>query len=128
MARRQSIYIESFPHKNPIPAACRIGNLVETGLLHGTDPTTGKFGATIEEQCRLMLGHMKTLVEAAGGTTEDIIKVTVWIRDRDMRPALNVPWVEMFPNKESRPARHTMKGDFDEAAKLIECSFTAVIG
>ena len=35
----------------------------------------------------------------------------------DMRPALNTPWVEMFPNKESRPARHTMKGHFDEPDK-----------
>lgn len=128
MARRKSIYVDSFPHRNPIPAACRVGSLVETGLIHGTDPGTGRFGATIDEQCRLMFGHVKTVIEAAGGTTEDIVKVTVWIRDRDMRPALNVPWVEMFPHADSRPTRHTMKGRFDEPEKMVECSFTAVIG
>jgi 2-iminobutanoate/2-iminopropanoate deaminase len=128
MARRHSIHIPGFAHKNPIPAACRIGNLVETGLINGTDPVSGKFGATPEEQFALMLGHVKAIVEAAGGTTDDIIKLTVWVRDRSMRAALNGPWVEMFPDEHSRPARHTMKGDFDEPAKFAECSFVAVIG
>ena len=48
MARRTSIYIEGFGHKNPIPAACRIGNMVYSGSIQGTDPATGKPGETLE--------------------------------------------------------------------------------
>jgi hypothetical protein len=38
MARRKSIDIEGFSHAAPIPAACRIGNLVASGGIHGIDP------------------------------------------------------------------------------------------
>lgn len=125
--RRQSIHIAGFAHRNPIPVACRIGNHLETGLLHGNDPATGTFGKTVEDQCRLMFGHVRAVVEAAGGTPGDIVKMTVWVRDRAMRPALNGPWLEMFPDEHSRPARHTMKADFDEPAKFVECSFVAIL-
>ena len=124
---RSSIYVEGFSHKNPIPAACRIGNMLYSGSIQGSDPASGKYAATLEEQCVLMLAHMRRIVEAAGGSIADVIKVTVWMNDRTQRAALNRPWLEMFPDAQSRPARHTMQGDLD-GGKLIECSFVAVIG
>lgn len=127
MATRKSIYVDGFSHKNPIPAACLIGSTLYSGSIQGSDPATGKYGATIEEQCVLMFAHVRRIVEAAGGTTGNIIKMTVWMADRSQRAALNVPWLEMFPDPHARPARHTMKGDLD-GGKLIECSFVAVIG
>ena len=30
--------------------------------------------------------------------TEDIASMTVWMADRTQRAALNVPWLEMFPD------------------------------
>lgn len=127
MAVRKSIYVEGFSHKNPIPAACLIGTTLHSGSIQGSDPATGKYGATMEEQCVLMFAHVRRIVEAAGGTTADIIKVTVWMADRTQRAALNVPWLEMFPDPYSRPARHTMNGNLD-GGKFIECSFVALIG
>ena len=126
MARRKSIYVEGFSHKNPIPAACLIGSTLYSGSIQGTDPATGKFGATLEEQCVLMFAHVRRIVEAAGGSTEDIASMTVWMADRTQRAALNVPWLEMFPDPYTRPARHTMAGNLD-GDKLIECSFVALI-
>jgi 2-iminobutanoate/2-iminopropanoate deaminase len=127
MARRVSIYVEGFSHKNPIPAACRIGNLLESGSIQGTDPATGKYGATLEEQSVLMFAHMKRIVEAAGGTLEDVIKVTVWMRDRANRAPINAEWLRLFPDPHSRPARHAIQHDLD-GEKLVECSFVAVLG
>jgi 2-iminobutanoate/2-iminopropanoate deaminase len=127
MAVRKSIYVEGFSHKNPIPAACLIGGTLYSGSIQGSDPASGKYGATLEEQCVLMFAHVRRIVEAAGGSTADIIKVTVWMADRTQRAALNVPWLAMFPDPHSRPARHTMNGDLD-GGKLIECSFVALIG
>jgi 2-iminobutanoate/2-iminopropanoate deaminase len=123
---RTSINVEGFSHKNPIPAACLIGNTLHSGSIQGSDPATGTYGATLEEQCELMLAQVRRIVEAAGGTTGDIIKVTVWMSDRSQRAALNRPWLEMFPDPQSRPARHTMNGDLD-GGKFIECSFVAII-
>ena len=124
---RRSIYIEGFSHSNPIPAACRIGSLVCSGSIQGSDPATGAYGSTLEEQSRLMFAQVKRIVEAAGGSVDDIVKVTVWMRDRTQRAAINGPWLALFPDPRSRPARHTMNADLD-GGKLVECDFTAVIG
>ncbi|MDQ2736041.1 MAG: RidA family protein [Pseudomonadota bacterium] len=127
MGQRKSIYIDGFGHKNPIPAACRIGPLLESGSIQGNDPATGKPTGSIEAQCRFMLDNVKKIVEAAGGHVDDIAKLTVWMKDRSQRAALNVPWLEMFPDAASRPARHTMHAPELDMGKLVECSFTAWI-
>ena len=127
MSRRRAITIDGFGHKNPIPAACRTGPLVESGSIQGTDPATAKPAETIEAQCRFMLDNVRRIVEAAGGSVGDIVKLTVWMKDRTQRAALNVPWLEMFPDAASRPARHTMVAPELDMGKLIECSFTAWI-
>ena len=127
MAQRKSIYVEGFSHKNPIPAACRIGNVVESGSIQGTDPATGQYGATLDEQCVLMFAHVKRIVEAAGGTLDDVLKMTVWMRDRANREPLNKVWKELFPDAQSRPARHAIHAPELDGEKLIECSFVAII-
>ncbi len=127
MAQRKSIHVADFGHVNPIPAACRVGNLVMSGGIHGVDPATGKVAATLEEQCAHMFRHVRAIVEAAGGTTDDIIKMTVWMNDRAHRDALNREWVKMFPDEHARPARHTMQAALGGGI-LIQCDLTAVLG
>ena len=128
MTRRKSIHIGGFKHANPIPNASRIGNLVMSGVILGRDPATGKMPESLEAQCAHMFAHMKATVEAAGGTTDDIIKMTVWIADRSLRETMNRHWVEMFPDPHSRPARHTIaQADFT-APMQIQCDLLAVIG
>lgn len=127
MTTRTSIYVEGFSHKNPIPAACRIGNTIYSGSIQGTDSATGKYGATLDDQCALMFAHVRRIAEAAGGGVGDIIKLTVWMRDRAQREPLNREWVKMFPDPVSRPARHTMQSPM-EGEKLVECDFVAVLG
>lgn len=126
MAKRESIYVEGFSHKNPIPAACRIGKMVFSGSIQGTDPATGRYGATIDEQCALMFAHVKRIIAAAGGTPEDVVKMTVWLRDRSNRAPLNREWLALFPDPHSRPARHAMQSPLD-GEKLVECIFVAVL-
>ncbi len=125
--RRRSIHVDGFSHKNPIPAACRIGPLLESGSIQGNDPQTGKPAEGIDAQCRFMLANVRRIVEAAGGSTDDIVKLTVWMKDRSQRPALNGPWLEMFPDPASRPARHAIHAPELDMGKLVECSFTAWI-
>ena len=126
MARRQAIYLADLQHKNPIPAACRIDNMLYSGGVHGVDPATGKLAPTLEEQLALAFRHMRSIVETAGGTADDIIKITVWLKDRGNRAPLNDVWVEMFPDKETRPARHVMQGELG-GGMLVQCDFVAVL-
>ena len=122
---QQSIYVEGFAHGNPIPAGCRIGNLLMTGVISGKDARTGKRPETLEAECAAVFEHVREIVAAAGMTTGDIIKMTVWLKDPSDRTALNVEWVRMFPDREHRPARMVMP-HLGGADGLILCDVTAV--
>ena len=125
MAKRKSIEIPGFAHKNPIPAACRLGNMLMTGIITGTDPATGKLAGTLEEQCANVFHHVRSIMQAAGGSTDDIIKMNVWMMDRSNRDVLNAEWLKMFPDAHARPARHTTQANL-EGGQLIVCDITAV--
>lgn len=124
--QRLSIYADGFSHKNPIPAACKIDRTIYSGSIQGTDPGTGLYGENIEIQCRLMFEHVRRIIDASGASLDDIIKMTVWMKDRSQRSALNQVWLEFFPDENSRPARHTMQASLD-GEKLIECDFIAIL-
>ena len=123
---RSSIYVGDIAHQSPIPNASRIGNIIVSGLIRGADPATTKLAATLEQQCAFMFLHMRQAVEAGGATVEDIIKVTVWMKELQRKP-VNDEWVKMFPDPASRPARHTMALG-PESNALVTCEFVAVFG
>jgi enamine deaminase RidA (YjgF/YER057c/UK114 family) len=122
---KKSIEIQGFAHKNPIPVASRVGNMLMTGIITGTDPATGKLAETLEAQCANIFHHVRAVMAAAGGSTDDIIKMNVWMKDRSDRDVLNAEWVKMFPDPASRPARHTSQTAL-EGGQLIVCDITAV--
>ena len=94
----------------------------------GTDPATGKVPEDLDQQCAQMFDNVRRVITAAGGSPDDIVKMTVWITDRALRPVLNKHWVEMFPDPQSRPARHTVaSGDFTPPMQ-IQCDLFAVLG
>jgi enamine deaminase RidA (YjgF/YER057c/UK114 family) len=122
---RRSIYVDEIAHRSPIPNASRIGNIIMSGLIRGHDPATGKLAPTLEQQCVFMFAHMRQTVEAGGATVEDIIKVTVWMKELTREP-VNDEWVKMFPDPASRPARQVVEVPM-EPGVLIQCDFVAVI-
>ena len=122
---RHSIYVDEIAHRSPIPNASRIGNIIMSGLIRGHDPATGKLAPTLEQQCAFMFQHLRQAVEAGGATVDDIIKVTVWMKELTRAP-INDEWVKMFPDPASRPARQVMEVPM-EPGVLIQCDFVAVI-
>ena len=127
MSRRQTIHVEGFSHVNPIPAAARVGPLLMSGLINGTDPATGKPAATLEEQCRLMFVQVRRIVEAGGGSPGDIVRLMVWLKDRSQRQPLNDEWLAMFPDADDRPARLTVQAAELSGGILVQCEVTAYI-
>jgi 2-iminobutanoate/2-iminopropanoate deaminase len=101
--------------------------MVYSGGIYGMDPKTRKAAEGIEEQCALMFAHVRTIVTAAGGSIDDIIKMTLWMNDRTLRPIVNREWVAMFPDELSRPTRHALKANLDGGI-LVQCDFVAIIG
>jgi 2-iminobutanoate/2-iminopropanoate deaminase len=122
---RRSIYVDDIAHQSPIPNASRIGNIIMSGLIRGHDPATGRLAPTLEQQCTFMFQHLRHTVEVGGATVEDIIKVTVWMKELTRKP-VNDEWVNMFPDPASRPARQVMEVPM-EPGVLIQCDFVAVI-
>lgn len=127
MAKRQSVNGSRARHENPIPNACRIGNIVMSSVIGGANPGTRELPATLEEQVANVFANIRHDIEAAGGSVDDIIKVTFWVKDPpQQRQALNAEWVKMFPDPASRPARHTQHLPADSRAQ-VQADFTAVI-
>lgn len=130
MTERRSIHVGGFAHQNPIPAGCKFGNFVITGAITGLDPVTGKMAETLEEQCANIFAHMQEIVHAAGGGPEHIVKVTVWhngiLNDPAQRAVLNREWVKLFPDAESRPARHAVKSELEPGRHLV-CDMIAIV-
>jgi 2-iminobutanoate/2-iminopropanoate deaminase len=127
MDKRRSINVAGASHVNPIPSASRRGPFVASGAISGTDPATGKVPDDLDEQCRLMFENVRRIMTAAGGSPDDILKMTVWITDRALRPTLNKHWVAMFPDAGSRPARHTVTGGDFTTPMQVQCDLLAVI-
>lgn len=128
MAKRKSINYPGFKHENPIPNASRIGNIVMSSIISGRDPETATMPPELAAQVTNVFKQIRLCVEAAGGSVDDIIKVNFWMKDPATgRAALNGEWSKMFPDPDSRPARHTLSLAAN-AANHLTCDFTAVIG
>jgi len=124
---RQSIEIDSFTHLNPIPTATRIGPLIESSIIPPYNAGVRELPTTIEEQIANLFLHMGNALNQAGASWEHMLKVTFFVVDpSDAKAALNDPWVEVFPDPESRPSRHTM-AVLDDGPVKISCVFTAYV-
>jgi 2-iminobutanoate/2-iminopropanoate deaminase len=128
MSNRKSFDVEGLGHANPIPAVSRIGNIVATGGVSGADRKTGKVPEDAAAQCANMFANLRAILAAAGATSEDVIRVTVWIKRPEIRAEVNKEWVVMFPDPHSRPARHTMFYDQFAGGMVVQCEAWAVIG
>src|SRR5260370_4361794 len=128
MEQRRSIDVPGANHVNPIPTSSRRGLFVVSGAISGTDPEPGKVPADLDEQCRLMFENVRRVMAAAGGSPDDIVKMTVWITDRSLREIMNRHWVALFPDPHSRPARHTLTSRDFAAPMQIQCHLMAVLG
>src|SRR5262249_36977968 len=114
-------------HVNPIPSASRRGPFVVSGAISGTDPQTGRVPDDLDAQCRTMFENVRRVMEAAGGSADDIVKMTVWISDRALRPTLNKYWVELFPDPLPRRARHTLTSPVFAPPMQVQCDLLAVL-
>jgi len=128
MAKRQSVNFPGFAHQNPIPNASRIGNVMMSSVIAGSDPGTRNLPPELAKQVANVFTHVRAAITSAGGAPDDIIKMTFWMKEPGTgRAALNDEWVKMFPDAASRPARHTMALG-SESHALVTCEFVAVFG
>ncbi len=110
MARRNMIKSDKLgSHNNPIPTGVVIGNVILPSVISGAGPDG--ISDDPEEQIRQAFENLRNVMEAAGGSTDNIGKVTVYLKDFSHRALINKEWLAMFPNEDDRPARHVMQID-----------------
>jgi 2-iminobutanoate/2-iminopropanoate deaminase len=123
----RSIHVDGVKHGAPIPMGARVGNMIFSSAIMGTDPSTGKVPEDLESQCVFAFANMKTMVENAGGKIEGIGTIKVYMKDRSQREAVNRPWLEMFPDEDDRPARHAIEYDAFPPGVLVQLEIVAVV-
>ncbi len=126
MGRRQTLEIPGVTHSAPIPMGCRIGSLVFSSGIAGKDPASDSLPDDPARQAELMFQNVRTLLERAGATLDDVAHVTVFLRDNAHREHLNREWVRAFPDEHDRPARHTLLFDLP-GGMLMQCELVAVL-
>ena len=126
MAKRESIEIPGLAHGAPIPMGSKIGNMVYSSGISGRDAETGELPSDPDKQAAHLFQNIRTFMSIAGGTPDDIIRVTLHIREESYRAVLNPPWTEMFPDEHSRPARHAVKTEL-RGDVLFQAEIVAVL-
>ena len=125
---RRSIEVPGLHHGGlPIPQASVVGNLLVSSGISPIDPDAGTVPADVEDRVETVFANFRRVLDAAGGSPADIAKVTVFVRDKSIRPVIDKHWLEMFPDEHSRPARHTLRIDLADPLQ-IQLEITAVLG
>lgn len=127
MARRERIAGDDIPeHTNPFPAALKIGNLVFSAAVGGEDPQTHDLPPDEDSQIKNAFQTVRNILKRAGGSPDNIAKMTVYVADRSIRPMVNPYWVEMFPEEDDRPVRHLVPSNMPNG-RHIQLEFIAVL-
>ena len=89
------------------------------------DPATGKIvGETIEEQTERVLENVKAVLEAAGASMSDVVKVAVHLSDLANFQRFNQVYATFFPDP--KPTRTTVGSQLPGI--LVEIDAIAYIG
>jgi 2-iminobutanoate/2-iminopropanoate deaminase len=127
--KRQPLEIPGLSHRDPLPMGAKVGKMVYSSVIGGQDPKTNKQVDGAKRQIDQAFDNMKSLVEQAGGSTDDIGHVWVFLRDKEDQPAMVDTWLKMFPKDGDRPARKTiMYDELKGRETLIQLQFTATLG
>ena len=88
--------------------------IIHNGLLYASgqiaiNPTTGELvRGSIEDETHQVLKNVGGILEAAGSSYEDVLKVSVFVKDMHQYGQINAVYAEYF-NPETAPARELVE-------------------
>ncbi len=126
MGRRKTFEVPGVTHGGaPIPMGAMVGNIFHSSAVMGADPQTGALPDDGARQVELVFANVKTLLEAAGLTSDDVVYFNVFLEDVELRGAVNEHWLAWFPEEHDRPARHVTVRPLP-GKMLVQLQFLAV--
>jgi 2-iminobutanoate/2-iminopropanoate deaminase len=93
---------------SPYTPGVRVGNLLFISGQLGLDPETKQPHTDFEKQVEGAIAGVRSLVEAAGGSLENVVKTTVFLADLGQFARLNEIYARHF-NGSVKPARSTFQ-------------------
>ncbi len=128
MANSTPIFeIQSPMNRDPVPLGVRIGDVIYASGIAGIDPATGRLGEGLDRQFDLAFANLRTAVEGAGGSIDNIGHVTFFTKESGGRAGINRPWLAMFPDENDRPTYKFMQADLP-GDRLVQLQAFAVAG
>jgi 2-iminobutanoate/2-iminopropanoate deaminase len=104
MHKREVIFTEQAPAAiGPYSQAIRFGPMVYVSGQIPVDPATGNVSNDVQEQTHQSMKNLQAIIKAAGGTLQDVVKTSVFIKDMNDFAKINEVYGEYF--KENPPAR-----------------------
>ena len=89
-----------------------------SGQVGFEDPETGEEVRGIEGQCKQCLENMKKVLKAAGSSLNDVVKVTVFLRNAEDFAMMNEVYQSYF--LQDKPARSTVIAGLALPNMLVE--------
>ena len=122
--KMQIITTGAAPRSPLFSQGVRVGSTIYVSGMAGIDPATNKMaGATIEEQTRQALHNCKAIVEAGGGSLEDVVQVIVLLANPADFAAMNEEYAKVFAIEP--PARAVTKLGVELPNVLVSIMMTA---
>jgi 2-iminobutanoate/2-iminopropanoate deaminase len=100
-AQRQVLDVPGMAHGDPMSMGVRMGDLVFSSRIVGTNTATGTTPPDPHEQARLALDNVRTLLSNAGARPADLTQILAFITDDVDRSAL----LEALPSSGAPPTR-----------------------
>ena len=122
--KKQIVSTEEAPSSPLFSQAVRVGSTIHVSGMTGLNVATNRMaGATIQEQTRQALHNCAVIVEAAGGTLEDVVQVTVLLANPADFAGMNEEYAKVFATEP--PARAVTKLGVELPNVLVSIMMTA---
>ena len=105
--------------------AIKAGSIIFVSGQGPLDPKTDRRGPDIETQTSQTILNLKAILQAGGYLLEDVVKVTVFLKNSEDFHRMNRVYQTFFPK--DPPARTTVVTNFVNADMLIEIDAIAYI-
>jgi 2-iminobutanoate/2-iminopropanoate deaminase len=113
----------------PYSQAVRYGNLLFVSGTLPLDPVTGAMvSSKVGEQAEQVLHNLRAVIEAGGGSLQNVLKTTCYLSNLDDFPVFNTVYAGYFESdpEAGPPARETVEVSGLPKDALIEVS--AIVG
>ncbi len=111
MEKKVIVAEKGIPPVGPYSPGIKMGNWLFISGQGPLDPETKQMPDDFKDQVKAVMENIKGIIEAAGGTMDNIVKTTVFLKDMDNFNKMNRIYNKYFSDKP--PARSCI-----EAARL----------